>query len=106
MYEKLIKQIREREYNDRMLFSLFNKLDDEGSLIQLSNNTNEKYDVDDFSWFKFELNDNLENFDRFYKCFKNLVEDTMEGNKKGVFVLNKDKQLFCVKLNSFDKSQF
>ena len=87
MYDKLIKQIKERDYNDMMLFSLYNRLDDEGSLIQLSNNTNEKYDVDDFEWFKFEPDDTIDNFDHFYKNFKKLVEDTMGGNKKGVFII-------------------
>lgn len=106
MYENLISQIKEKEYNTTMLFSLYNKLDDDGSLIQLSNNTNEKYCVDDFEWFKFEVNDNIDNFEKYYRNFKNLIENTMDGIKKGVFVLNKDKQLFCIKLIGFDKTQF
>ena len=30
----------------------------------------------------------------------------MDGNKKGVFILKRDKNICCVKLKSFDKLTF
>lgn len=106
MYNELINEIRNSSYNENMLFSLYNELDDNSSLLQLSNQTKEKYCIDDFEWVKLDIKENGSNIDKVYKELKNIVENTMDGNKKGVFILKRDKNICCVKLKNFDKLTF
>ena len=99
MNDELIKQIHQNIYNDNMLYSLYNILDDEGYLTQLRLKNNEVYCVEDFKWTKINLSED-DKFNTVYRGLKNYVENNMDGLKKGVFIIKKDLNIYCVKLKA------
>lgn len=103
MINELIQQIKEKVYNENMLFSLYNIIDDDGSLIQLSNNNNyERYCVDDFEWIKLEIESNTSDssLNKLYNDLKLYTENEMKGTEKGLFIVLKERNIYCVKLRN------
>lgn len=93
MRKELVDQIQQNTYNEKMLYSLYNILDEEGYLRQLKIKNNEVYCVEDFVWTKITLNED-DKFNTVYKELKSYVEDNMEG----FFIIKNDLNIYCIKL--------
>lgn len=101
MNNKFLEQIKCREFNKNMLYSLYNILEDTSCLIMLSSNLNENFSVDDFEWLKLDIEKESTIQDVYFEL-KHYIEKELNGLNKGIFIIKKDNKLYCIKLISFD----
>lgn len=101
MIDNLLKQIKERQFNKKMLFSLYNILEDTSCLVRLASNLNENLSVNDFEWLKLDIEEETVIQD-VYVELKHCVEREKSGLDNGIFIVKKDDRIYCVKLISFN----
>lgn len=102
MNEIILKQLKEKEYNQRMLYSLYNMLEDGSYLVRLNSHKNELFSVNDFEWIRLEFNKEEQNINMLYNDIKKYLKTAIDGDKNGIFVIKMEEQLYIVKLKSFD----
>ena len=113
-YDELIRQLYERDFSD-MRFSVFNFIDEDGYVNEISALDNEKYGIEDFSFMIFDISDNDKNKIKLsdaatlmkYKEFKYYVEKECQKKPKlSIFIMKDIGVVIAVKLKTYDLSDF
>lgn len=90
-----------------MRYSLYNKLDDNGYIIQLKNQYNEVFSIDDFEYYQFHLSDEEKFFlkmkgKKMSQSINNLLEKLSFNNKIKVDIDRENGTLCVIKIKNTD----
>lgn len=109
-YDELIDQLYNRDFNN-MRFSVYNFIDDDGYVNEISALKGEKYGIEDFSFMVFEISDedkkSIKSGDsailQKYKDFKHYIEkECQKIPQLGIFIMKDLGVVVAVKLKLFD----
>lgn len=110
LVNKLLEQIQNGEYRD-LYFTTYNFLDENNWLLEQKSINGFDYDIDDLSFIKLNLGDNIENevkfsdvlLNRQLSRLKDIVVSSTE-NRMGLFVMKDIGVLMAVKPKNYDIS--
>ena len=83
--EELLNQLYTREFK-RLLFTVYNLIEDDGFVIEASNNNKRDYDMEDFEFFKFDISDEDK------KAIKSKKKDILNLLNDFKYMVEKEKQ--------------
>ena len=111
-FSVLIEQLKHADYK-RVTFGIFNFIDSEGFVDEVSSCDKTKYDIEDFCYYKFNLSDKEKNgikyskkeIIHFFKEFKSYIENSVQKNnipKIRIYIIKESGSLIAVKLVEFN----
>lgn len=109
--ENLLKQLYDKPYNP-ITFSIYNYIDNDGFITELFAYNKTHYDIDDFEYIKFDIDENFKNGVKYSKKdslriifeLKNYVEHVLQQNtiKLRIYPIKESGSLIAVKLKEFE----
>lgn len=113
-YNSLLKQIVDNEYSP-LKYTVFNFIDNDGYVSEISALNNKKYDIDGFEFMVFDIPEehrsdiksgNAVTIQK-YRVFKQYVEkDCQKIPNCSVFILKDLGIVICVKVKEYDVKTF
>lgn len=113
-YEYLTRQFHEKEFGN-MRFSVFNHIEDDGYVTEISALDNEEYGIDDFSFMVLDIPEEDRGKIRAsdaatiakYREFKRYVEkECQERPRLAVFIMKDVGVVVAVKLKTYNLEDF
>ena len=111
LYEKLLEQLKNASFRD-MLFTVFNFIEEDGFVREISSRDNINYSIDDFEFYSFKIEDTQKKAlkarrkNQYIELldFKYYIEKELQKGvpNVGIFLMNENGAMVAVKLKEYN----